>query len=53
MDVSIKNNIAISMSYICKDYNIANRLVHYVMNINPVEVKLFTIRCGINQVIKL
>jgi len=47
-DASIKNNIAISISYI----HVCNRpivkIVHYATNITITEVVFFAIRCGID-----
>ena len=47
-DTSIKNYVAISITHI----HIYNRPIiktlYYVVNVNSMEAKLFTIRCGIN-----
>ena len=48
-NASVKNNVATSIVHvhIC-DKSIVKTL-HYVVNVNSIEAKLFAIRCGINQ----
>jgi len=51
-DVSIKNNIAISISYICSGYNILAKTIYYAVNVISTETELFAIRCRINQAVQ-
>ena len=53
LDTSVKNNIAISISYIYRGQEIIAKLVYHIMNITSTKVKLFAIRCGINCAIHL
>ena len=50
-NASIKNNIAISISYIYSHNRLVIRMIHHAVNITTTETKLFAIRCGINQAI--
>ena len=52
-NTSIKNNIAMTISYVCLGYNILVKTIHYTVNITSTEMELFAIRCGINQVIQV
>jgi len=52
-NTSVKNTIAILISYICKGQVIITKFVHYAINITSMEAKLFVIRCRINQVVQL
>ena len=47
-DVSVKNNIAISVSYIWREYKIIVKTVHYAMNVLSTEAELYAIRCDIS-----
>jgi len=47
-DVSVKNNIAISVSYIWREYKIIVKTVHYAMNVLSTEAELCAIRCDIS-----
>lgn len=51
-DTSIKNNVTTSMSHVCQGHNIINRSIYHIMNINSVEIELFSIRYRINQAMK-
>jgi len=50
-DVSIRNNIAISVVYIHLHSNSIKKISHHAVGITSTEAELFAIRCGINQVI--
>ena len=52
-NVSIKNQIAISIAYIHNNNNLVIKTIYYVINAMSTETKLFTIICGINQAIHL
>ena len=52
-DVSIKNQVAILITYIHIYSNPVIKTLHYITNITSNEVELFTIRCGINQATQL
>jgi len=49
IDVSIKNNIAILISYICRGQEIITKSVHHVTNVNSIKTELFAIKCEINH----
>jgi len=49
MDVSIKNNIATSISHVHLANHPMTKTVHHATFITSTEAKLFAIRCGINQ----
>ena len=51
-DASIKNNVTTSMSHVFQGHNIINRSIYHIMNINSVEIELFSIRYRINQAMK-
>ena len=52
-DISIKNSVAFSISHIHFFNNLLKRMLHYTVNIMPMEAELFTIRCGINQAVQI
>jgi len=49
LDVSTKNQMATSIPYIYVHNNPVIKTLHHVINITSTEVKLFVIRCSINQ----
>jgi len=49
-DASIKNDVATSISHIHLANHPLIKMVHYATFITSMEVELFAIRCGINQV---
>ena len=49
-DTSVKNNIAILVSYIWRRHEIIAKTDHHVMNILLIEALIFAIRHGISQV---
>jgi len=53
VDISIKNNVAISVSHIQKSHNIISKSVHYTMNVNSTEAELFAIGYRIDQATKI
>jgi len=50
-DVSIRNNIVIFITHIHSYSKPIKKAIYYVVNITTTKVELFTIRCGINQVV--
>ena len=46
--MSVKNNIAILVSHIWREYKIIVKIIYYTMNILLIKAKLFTIRCNIS-----
>jgi len=50
IDISIKNNIAKSISHIHIHNNLITKTFYYIVYIMSIEAELFTIRYGINQV---
>ena len=48
-DISIKNNVAISIAYIHICDKPIVKTIHYAVNITSTKAKLFSIRYGINQ----
>ena len=52
-NVSIKNRIATSISYVHYSYNIYTKKIHHAINVTFTKVELFTIRYGINQAIQV
>jgi len=52
-NTSIKDNVAMTISYVCLDYNILAKTIYYTVNVTSTKMELFAIRCGINQVIQL
>jgi len=53
LDASVKNNVATSISYICRGQEMILKTVHHTMNIASLEAELFTIRYGINYATQL
>ena len=51
-DTSIKNNVVTLLSHVCSGYNIFSKTIYYIINIISTKTELFTIRCGINQVVQ-
>ena len=52
-NTSIKNNVAISISQVHLGHNILAKTIHHAVNVISTKVKLFAIRCRINQVIQV
>ena len=52
-NTSIRNNVATSISHVCLGHNILAKTIHHAVNVISTEVKLFVIRCRINQVIQV
>ena len=50
-DVSIKNHITTSVSYVYSFNRPVIKTCYHAINVSITEAKLFTIRCGINQVV--
>jgi len=50
-DTSIKNNIVTSIAHIHSFNSSLKKILHHTINITPMKVELFVLRCGINQVI--
>ena len=48
-DISIKNQVATSRVHIHSHNRLVIKIVYYAVNVISIEVKLFAIRCGINQ----
>ena len=48
-DVSIKNNVAISIAHIHTHNKPLIKTIHHVVNVTSMEVELFALRYGINQ----
>ena len=42
-DISIKNNIATSISHVCNSWNIIAKIIHHAMNITSTKAELFII----------
>jgi len=53
VDMSIKNNVAMSVFHIQKSHNIIRKSVHHAMNVNSTEAELFAIRYRIDQATKI
>ena len=47
-DMSIKNQVAISIVYIYSFNKPILKTLYYIVNILTIKTELFTIRCGIN-----
>ena len=47
-DTSVRNNIAISISYVYSYSNNVKKIIYHVINITSTEAELFTIRYRIN-----
>lgn len=52
-DMSIKNQVAILITYIYVHDKSIIKTLHHTINITSNETELFTIRCSINQAIQL
>jgi len=52
-NVSIKNNIAISIAYIYSFFSLTKKILYHTINIISMEAELFTIRCKINQAVQI
>ena len=50
MDVSIKNQVAISIAHIHSKDNLVIKTVYYIVNVMSTKAEPFAIRCDINQV---
>jgi len=48
-NISIKNQVAISIAHIHSNNNLVIKTIHHVVNVMSTESKLFAIICGINQ----
>ena len=48
-DISIKNNVAMSIAYVHLFNNSLIKTLHYTINVMITEVELFAIKCRINQ----
>ena len=48
-DVSIKNNVATSISHIYINNKPLTKMIHHVVYVTSTKAELFAIRCGINQ----
>ena len=48
-DISIKNNVAMSIVYIYAHNKPLIKTIYYAVNVTSMEAELFAIRCGINQ----
>ena len=52
-DMSIKNQVAISITHIHIHNTPVVKTIHHAINITFTEAELFTIRCGLNQATQL
>jgi len=52
-DASIRNNIAMSISYVHSSPNNVRKTIHHTINVTSTKAKLFAIRYGINQAIQI
>ena len=52
-DANVKNKVVTLILHVWKGQNIIAKTVYCTMNITSTEAELFSIRCGINQAIKL
>jgi len=48
-DMSIKNNVAMSIMYIHIYNKSLTKMIHHAVLVTSIEAELFSIRCGINQ----
>ena len=48
-DVSIKNNVAISILHTYVYNRLITKIIHYAVHVTSTEAELFAIRCSINQ----
>ena len=51
--MSIKNNIATSVTYIQRKHEIIIKTIHHIINILSTEVELFTMRYSISWITQL
>ena len=49
LDVSIKNNVAISIAYIHSHDSTVIKIIHHTVNVSLTEAEIFALRCSINQ----
>ena len=47
-DISIKNNVTISIAYIYICDKAVTKMIHYTVNVLTTKAKLFAIKCNIN-----
>jgi len=52
-DVSIKNQVAISIAYIHIYETPIVKTIYHIINVTSTETELFAIRCGLNQATQL
>ena len=52
-NVSIKNNIATSVSHIWREHKIIVKTIHHAINVLSTKAKMFAIRCGISHASQL
>ena len=52
-DISIKNNVAFSISHVHSFNNSLKKTLHHAINITSTETELFAIRCRINQAVQI
>ena len=52
-NTSIKNNVAISISYVHLFLNPIKKMIHHAVNIMSIKAELFAIRCNINKAIQI
>jgi len=48
LDTSIKNNVAMSITYIHSYIELVKKTIHHTVNITTMKAELFVIRYGIN-----
>jgi len=53
LDVSITNQVAISIAYVHVHDSPIIKTIHYAINVTTTKAELFAIRCGLNQSIQL
>ena len=52
-DMSIKNQVTISIAHVHIHDSLIVKTIYYIVNIISTEAELFAIRCGLNQAIWL
>jgi len=52
-NMSIKNNVAFSISHIHSFNNLLKKTLYYAINIISTEAELFAIRCSISQTVQI
>ena len=52
-NISIRNNVAMSILYIYSHFNIIRKTIYHTVNVTTTKAKLFAIRCEINQAIQI